>query len=148
MSDPQLDQALDKLDGSGTVEVDRDGRSAEVDVVDVDRIGVRVKGVRVRHDGPVDVEREARALPERLRSLPDPLHPVEVAPDLGGAILRGAPDRDRRYFEAEVEPDRTRIRRTRVGDDGEREEADWTMTRDQLDRLIDEVGGGQPGSEK
>lgn len=147
MSDPQLDKALDALDGSGTVEVDRGGHSAEVDVIDVDRIGVRVKGVRVRHDGPVDVEREASALPDRLRSLPEPVGPVEIAPELGGAKLRGTPDRQQRYFEVEVEPDRTHIHRTQVNDDGEREETDWTMTRDQLDRLIDETAG-QPDSER
>jgi len=147
MSRDPLNKALDDLDGAGTVEVDRDGGSAEVDVVDADRIGVRVKGVRVRHDGPVDVEREARALPDRLRSLPDPVEPVEVAPDLGGAILRGDPDSQRRYFEVDVQPDRTDIHRRQVGDDGERHEADWSMTRDQLDRLIDEAGGAGQGTD-
>ncbi|MEO0605929.1 MAG: hypothetical protein AAF211_31160 [Myxococcota bacterium] len=142
--DPKLDEALDDLDGPGTVEVDHDGRSAEVDVVDVDRIGVRVKGVRVRHDGPVDVQREAEALPDRLRSLPDSVGPIEVAPELGGAILRGTPDRERRYFEVDVQPDRTDIRRKQVDDDGERSETDWSMTRDQLERLIDEVSPDQP----
>ncbi len=141
-SEPKLDDALNELDGPGTIEVDRDGHSAEVDVVDVDRIGVRVKRVRVRHDEPVDVPREAASLPERLRSLPDPVEPVEVAPELGGAILRGRPDEDRRYFEIDVQPDRTDIHRTRVDDSGEREESDWSMTREQLDRLIDETGQG------
>lgn len=141
MTPDPLNKALDDLDGPGTVEVDRDGASAEVDVVDVDRIGVRVKGVRVRHDGPVDVEREAEALPNRLRSLPDPVGPVEVAPELGGAKLRGTPDREQRYFEVDVQPDHTNIRRTKVDDDGERQESDWSMTRDQLDRLIDEASG-------
>jgi len=36
---------------------------------------------------------------------------------------------------------RTSIRRTQVGEQGERVETDWTMTREQLDRLIDETSG-------
>ncbi|MEN0065500.1 MAG: hypothetical protein AAGA48_25375 [Myxococcota bacterium] len=142
MSDSPLDKALDGLKGTpGTIEVDRDNHAAEVDVVDVDRIGVRVRGVRVRRTGSVDVQREAAALPERLRSLPDPVEAVEVAPELGGARLRGTPDREQRYFEVDVQPSHTDIRRTKVGEDGAREESDWSMTREQLDRLIDETAG-------
>lgn len=149
MSAESLDDALDGLKGrSGTIEVDRDAHSAEVDVVEADRIGVRVKGVRVRRDGPLDVAREAEALPDRLRSLSDPVSPVEVEPSLGGARLRGEPDRDRRYFEVDVQPDYTDIRRTRVDDQGDRQEADWTMTRDQLDRLIDEAAGPDQSENK
>lgn len=143
MSGP-LDQALDALpDGRGTVEVERPGASAEIDVLDVDRLGVRVRGVRVRRAEPIDVADEARALPDRMRSLPDRIAPVEVAPELGGARLRTRPDelRGREHFEVDVAPDRTDIRRTRVGDDGAREVTDWTMTREQLDKLIDETSG-------
>lgn len=136
-----LDDALDALDGEeGTVSVERDGGSAEVDVVDADRLGVRVRGVRVRRNAQVDVAKEAEALPKRMRSLGDPVKPVEVAPSLGGARLRSAPRRGE-YFEVDVEPDQTHIRRTRVDEDGERHPTDWTMTRDQLDRLIDEAHG-------
>lgn len=134
-----LDDALDSLaEGSGTVSVDAEGGQAEVDVVEAGKIGVRVKEVRIRRDHPVDVSKEASRLPERLLSLPDPVEPVEVAPELGGATLRSKP-RDGRYFEVGLEPSRTNIRRTRVDDDGKRHDADWTMTRDQLDRLIDEA---------
>ena len=54
--------------------------------------------------------------------------------------MRSQP-REGRYFEIEVQPGRTDIRRTRVNDDGERQPTDWTMTREQLDRLIDEAAG-------
>lgn len=142
MSTP-LDDALDALEGTGTVHIDRSSGHAEVDVVDADRIGVRVRGVRVHRDRDVDVGEEAYALPERLRSLPDRIEPVEVAPTLGGARLRSRPDemRGSEYFEVDVAPRRTDIRRTRVDDHGDRHEVDWTVTRDQLDRLIDEADG-------
>ncbi len=136
-----LDDALDALgDEPGTVSVDREGSQAEVDVVDADRLGVRVKGVRIRRDRVVDVEQEARALPDRLRSLSEPVEPVEVAPDLGGATLRSKPHRGE-YYEVDVEPRGVDIRRNRVDEHGERHATDWTMTREQLDRLIDEADG-------
>jgi len=144
MSDRSLDDALDALPpGGGSVTVDRGGAKATVDVVDRDRIGVRVRGVRVDRERPVDVEREAATLPERLRALPERVAPLEVAPSLGGARLRTRPDelRGRGWFEVDIEPTRTSIRRTKVDEAGERSSADWTMTREQLDRLIDETEG-------
>lgn len=140
-----LDNALDVVPpGVGaTVGVDRAGSTTEVDVVDVDRLGVRVRALRVERERPVDLETEARSLPDRVRSLPDRLEPVEIAPSLGGARLRTRPDeyQRREFFEVDVEPLRTTIRRTRVDDDGTRGPTDWTMTREQLDRLIDETTG-------
>lgn len=137
----RLDEALDALDdGDGTVSIDHQNGHAEVDVVEADRIGVRVREIRIERDRPIDVAGEANALPERMRSLPERVEPVEVAPELGGAVLRSEPHEER-YFEVAVEPTRTGIRRTRVDDEGTRHEEDWTMTRDQLDRLIHEAAG-------
>ncbi|MEQ1568692.1 MAG: hypothetical protein ABMA64_23845 [Myxococcota bacterium] len=144
MTPRSLEHALDSAPaGGGTVEVPRDGGTAEIDLLDVDRLGVRVRGVRVRRDADVDVATEAARLPDQLRSLPDRVTPVEVAPSLGGARLRTRPEelRGGEYFEVDVEPRRTSIRRTRVTEDGTREPTDWTLTRDQLERLIDEAAG-------
>lgn len=148
MSEPgpadSLDTALDAVPaGGGTVGVRRGASTAEIDVVDVDRLGVKVRGVRVERDREVDVAGEARRLPDELRALPDRVVPVEVDPALGGARLRTRPDELRRgeYFEVDVEARRTSIRRTRVAEDGGRAPADWTMSREQLDRLIDEADG-------
>lgn len=144
MSRPTLDEELDRVPaGGGAVQVEREGTRAKVDVVEADRLGVRVRGVEVTRTRPVDVGEEARALPERLRALPERVAPVEVDPALGGARLRTRPEelRGREYFEVDVEASRTSIRRTKVGETGERVETDWTMTREQLDRLIDETSG-------
>lgn len=140
----KLDHALDALPpGGGPVTVEREGATATIDAVEADRIGVRVRGLRVDRDGPVDVAREAGALPDRLRSLPDRVAPVEVAPELGGARLRTRPDelRGREWFEVDVEAGSTAIRKVRADEDGRRQPVDWTLTRDQLDRLIDETAG-------
>ena len=148
MSDTALDNALDELDGPGTVHIDRDHGSAEVDVTDAGPIGVRIREVRVARDVPCDIVEEANALPDRLRALPDPVHPVEIAPTLGGATLRSLPTAAPRqeYFEVDVAPIGTTIRRTRVDADGTRRSAEWAMTREQLERLIDEAtpSSGQP----
>jgi hypothetical protein len=139
-----LDQALDDLPaGGGTVTVDRDGAEATVEAVDADRLGVRVKRLRVDRDVPVDIEEEAHSLPDRLRSLPDRVVPIEIAPELGGARLRTRPEelRGREWFEVDVDRDGTSIRRVRADEDGSRVPVDWTLTREQLDRLIDETKG-------
>ncbi|MCB9686289.1 MAG: hypothetical protein H6735_14700 [Alphaproteobacteria bacterium] len=140
-----LDDALDALPADGgTAEVQRGDHRARVDVVEADRLGVRIRKLEVERDQPVDVAREARELPERLRSLPDRVAPVEIAPSLGGARLRTRPDelRGKEYFEVDVEPTRTTVRRTRATEDG-REPTDFTLTREQLERLIDEVGDSE-----
>lgn len=139
-----LDEALNKApSGGGTVSVPRGAGSADVDVVEVDRLGVRVRGVVVNRDRPVDVVREAERLPGAIRSLPDRVAPVEVDPALGGARLRTHPDelRGDKYFEVDVEPRRTTIKRIAVEETGQRQSTDWTMTREQLERLIEETEG-------
>jgi len=138
-----LNDALDALDGAGTVEVERPGGRAEVDVVDAGRLGVSVRRVKVHRDQAVDVADEARELPERLRALPERVAPVEVDPTLGGARLRTRPDelRGRDFFEVDVAPHDTEVRRTRIDEDGQRHPADFTLTREQLERLIEQTGG-------
>lgn len=139
-----LNDALDRVPtGGGIVRVDRDDTQAEVDVIDADRLGVKVRAVRINRNQPVDIAQEAAALPDRMRSLPDRIEPVEVAPELGGARLRTRPDelRHNEYFEVDVEEKRTSIHKTRMSEDGTRTPADFTLTRDQLDRLIDEASG-------
>ena len=141
MSQPTLDEALDKLDGGGIVEVEEPGGTTSVDVVEADKLGVRVRSVQVGHSVR-DVEAHAQSLPDRLRAIPARLQPVEVDRTLGGAVLRTRPDQMRRgrFFEVEVRPEQTDVKRFRV-DDGERTQEEFTLTRDQLRDLVDEVRG-------
>lgn len=136
-----LDDALDALDGSGVVDVQEGGHRTRVDVVEAGRLGVKVRSVEVGH-GAVDIPRHAERLCEDLRALPDRLSPVEVDATLGGAILRTAPRdmRRGRFFEVEARPEQTGIRRFRVSEDGRQPEP-FTLTRDQLRDLVDEVRG-------
>jgi hypothetical protein len=137
-----IDEALEAKGASGTVEASADGATAEVDVVDVDRLGVRVRGIRVRRAEPFDVDEEARELPERMRSLPDRIEPVEVDRRLGGAILRSKPEemRDREFFELGLTGPRDMdLKRLKAEPGQEREPTDWTMSRKGLGRLLDEM---------
>jgi hypothetical protein len=138
-----LREALD--DGkTGKVEVEAGGSSAEVDVVDVDRIGVQVRGVRVRREQAYDVEGVAERWPKELRDLPDRVQPVEVDARLGGASLRSRPDemRDDSFVEVDVRGSEASVHKLRKKPGGGREAVDWTMTRDQLGRLLDDLAEG------
>lgn len=139
----RLDRALA---GPGIVRVEHEGRVAEVDVVEVDRLGVRVRSVRV-DAGPagVSVQEAAARLPGALRGLPERLVTVEVAPTLGGAVVRTAAEevRGREFFEARTDGRVTDLERVRVSADG-RERVPFTVTREVLGRIVDRVSG-EPG---
>lgn len=137
----ELDRALDGVPAGGTVEVARPGGRAAIDVVEADRLGVKVRRVGVTREHPIAVDAEARRLAEGMRALPERLEPVEIAPELGGAVLRTRPEelRRREFFEVGITPGSTTVTRQRVTDDG-RAPADFTLTRDQLDGLLDELG--------
>lgn len=135
-----MQDALDKHDGDGPVQADAKSASVEIDATDIGPIGVRVRQIRVKTD-PLEITDAARALPERLRALGEPVVPVEVAPKLGGTTLRTAPDdmRSGEFFDVDVKADgRHTISRHRVTEDG-RKPIEWAMTRDQLGRLLDDL---------
>jgi hypothetical protein len=138
-----IDEALDKHSGeAGTVSVHGDVGTADVEIVEFGRIGVRVREIRVDRRCEIDVKEEAQRMAERLRSLGEALAPVEVAPTLGGAILRTRPEemRDREFYEVNVTSAGTSgVRRFRIGEDNGRESVDFDLTRDQLGRILDEL---------
>jgi len=123
----------------------RDGeRAAQVDVHEVDRLGVRVRRIRVEREDPYDVERVAERWPRELRDLPDRVEPVEVDPRLGGATLRSRPDelRDDRFIDIEVRGRSAEVHRHTRNRGGDRESADLTLTREQLGRMVDDLVRG------
>ncbi len=71
--------------------------------------------------------------------------PIEIDTAHGRAILRTDPDamRRREFFEVDVQSGGdVDVRRLRVDDDGERGEIDWTLTREQLGRVLAEIAHG------
>lgn len=136
----RLDRALA---GPGIVRVEHEGRVAEVDVVEVDRLGVRVRSLRVdAGPGEVSVQEAGARLPGALRGLPERLVTVEVAPTLGGAVVRTVPEevRDREFFEARTDGRVTQLERVRATGEG-REQVPFTVTREALGRIVDRVAG-------
>lgn len=125
----------------GTIHAEHEGRAAEVEVVDVDRLGATVRGIRVHVPTSAPLGEQAARLPEAVRTLPDRVVPIEVDPRLGGAVLRSHPKDivDREYFEVRAGGGEASIARHRVGD-GTHASVPFTVTREQLRRLVDDVG--------
>jgi hypothetical protein len=140
-----LAEELGRATGPGTVVVEHEGRRAEADVLDSDRLGARVAEVRVKRNPGFDVAEEAERLSKRIRSLPERLVPSEVDRGLGGAILRSDPDEMHggEFFELDVRSTgETRLGRQRAVPGSDREKLDFTLTHGQLGRLVDELGDG------
>lgn len=157
-----LGRALDAaVAGPGVVRVDGDGRAAEVDVIDADKLGVRVRRVRVEASGPLEASRvgpgdaaggssraralheEVERLTEAFRGLPERIVPVEVSPALGGAVLRSAPQdvENREYFEVRTDGRVTELERVHAPAGEPRRSVPFTLTREALARIVDRVAG-------
>lgn len=136
-----LGERLDAALAPGVVRAEAEGRTAEVEVAEVDRLGARVRAVRVEVPRGDTLGAQAERLPEALRVLPDRVVPVEVDPGLGGAVLRSRPRdvRDGEFFEARADGRSLTLGRRRAGPEG-REDVPFTLTREQLRRLVDDVG--------
>lgn len=136
-----LDEALDAHEGSGEVHAADGEHSATLDVEQVGPIGIRIRKLCVKRP-PLDVGEAAEAYPERMRALGEPLKPIEIDRRLGGTTLRTKPEsmRNGEFFDVEVRSDgQTGIRRLKVDEAGDRREIPWSMTRDQLGRLLDDL---------
>lgn len=138
-----LARRLDRdITGAGTVRVEADGSRVEAEVTEAGPVGVRLRRLRVEHDAPRDLLEEAETLPKRTRALGERLVPVEVDPRLGGGVLRTDLEdmRGREFFELSLGPGHVEVGRQRVVEDG-REEVDFALTREQLERLVEGLQG-------
>lgn len=126
------------IKGAGEVTVqDGSGRRATLHVRDADRLAVELEGIDVH--APADLGDRAGHLARELRPGGERLRAFEIDPRLGGATLRTHPEdmRGRRFFEVDVHPDGARLRRLGVDDAGRRAAEGFTVTREQLGRLVD-----------
>ena len=141
-----LGKAFDEALGatpSGNVHAQGPHTRADVEVVESDRLGVTVRRLTVRRDETRDLVDEARELPDRLRSLPERFQAIEVDRGLGGAILRTRPEDiadDGEYYELGLHGADVELSRKKVEPGGTRADVDFTLTRKQLGRLLDELG--------
>ena len=110
--------------------------------MDVDRLGATLRGVNIRVPDPADLTRQVERLPDGMRALTDRIVPVEVAPGLGGAVLRSDP-RDiveGEFFDIRTGRGGTEVTRQHRGPNGA-EPRSFTLTRGQLRRLVDGIEG-------
>lgn len=142
-----LADELDRHLRPGTVSVSGGGAqgggaSASADVVDLDRLGVSLRGLRVTVPGRT-LREAVGALPDAVgRALGEPLVVTEVAPALGGAVLRSPVDRDdREFYEVRTDGEQASVERWRVGEEG-RERVPFTLTRKDLGRVVEGLGAG------
>jgi hypothetical protein len=137
-----FNEALDPSTDPIEVTVTSGGSSATVDVIESDRLGVRVRSIQVHCAHPRTPEQAAVELPDALRDLPTRLVPTEVDATLGGITLRTSPDDMPHgdFFQVDVRGDHTTIERLQPNQRGDRTNLDWTMTRDQLGRVLDKLG--------
>jgi hypothetical protein len=132
-----LGESLDRSLAPGRVEVESDGARAVAEVSGVDRYGVQVRSLHIHRAVGEGLQDAVSGLPDALRALPERILPVEVSPSLGGAILRSDPRDmiDQEYFEVRTDGQDTSVHRYRRGS-GSREEVPFTLTRDQVRRVV------------
>lgn len=139
---------LPGVDG-GKVSVDGEQGSVEAELADVDRLGATVDRLKVRVRQPSSLPQQARGICERVRGLGERLVPVEVDERLGGGVLRSDPGdmRGRRYFEVGLDGDGATLERYKATPGGGREREPFTVTREQLGRLVDDLAEGLESTE-
>jgi hypothetical protein len=137
-----VDELLDHALKPGTVTVGGPAAGVEVDVADVDRLGVRVHSVRVRCEGR-GLAAAAEHLPEALSgALRRPFAVVEHDVVLGGTVAR-SPVEARGFFELRSSGCEATLERWRVTGEG-RVRTPWTMTREDLGAVVRAMGAGGP----
>jgi len=115
----------------------------EAEVIDVDRLGVLVRRLRVwRADRTLD--QAVSAVPEALRSATRQDFVVtESDASLGGAVARTAVE-GREFYELHITGAEATLERWRVGNDG-RDSVAWPLTREDLGRVVRALGAeGRP----
>jgi hypothetical protein len=123
MSDTIAKNVADRLrqqigQGAGSVSVDGDGVTVNVDVEQCERYASGVRGIQVTPAQPGgDVRGVAERIVEGVTAIGDPLAIVECEPRAGQAIVRSAePETDEggvTYWEADVRQDGTSLHRYR-----------------------------------
>lgn len=143
----KLVDALKNSTGSGRreVEVDHDGTTARARIEGSGPYGSAIDELTVVRpgEGDGDLERQADDLVDRLSYMPERVRKHEIAPALGGGILRSEPDemRNREYQEIGLQGGHeARVRRYRYDPEaGERRAIPQNYAHDTLERLTDDL---------
>ncbi len=146
----KLIDALKNSSGSGRreIEVDHEGASARAKVRGSGPYGSSIEGLSVQvPDGgeEADIGRQADALVDRLSYLPERIKKHEIAPGLGGGVLRSEPEdmREREYQEIKLNGGKEAdVRRYKYDKKKrERREIPQNYAHETLERLTDDLAG-------
>jgi len=138
-----LDAALDAATGKGenapgTIEATAGGATVVAEIIDVDRLGVVVERLRVT-TGPGDLKLRAVRAAERVRPGGAALHAIELDTRLGGGVLRTETQRDNRFYELGLDETGGVLTRHHKESNGRRSREPFTVTRADLEQLLDEL---------
>ncbi len=137
-----IDRALDAERAvDAPAEVQGQGWRARIHTQQVGPVGVVVDRVRVE-GVPGDITKRAQDLAERLRPQGERLDAVEVAPQLGGAVLRTRRDdiRRGRFFQVELDESGADLTRLRKDPGRGRRSEGFAVTREELGRIVEDMG--------
>lgn len=126
---------------TGPVEVEANEGRVQLDLADADRLGAKIDRLRVSVPSAAPLGQQAERICRRVRTLPERLVPIEIDDRLGGGILRSTADemRNKRYFEVGLDGDGATLERFKARPEGGRERQPFTLTREQLGRLVDDL---------
>ena len=129
---------------SGPVNVETETGSVEVDLADADRLGAQIDRLKVSVPSAAPLHQQAENISRRVRHLPERLVPHEVDERLGGGVLRSDPVdmRGKRYFEVGLDGESATVERYCAQPGGGRKREPFTLTREQLGRLVDDLAEG------
>jgi len=140
--DAALDAATGKDEGAaGTIEASSGGIQVKADIADVDRLGVVIDRVEVTTDSG-NIEQRAARLVKQVRPDGQRLRAIEVDNRLGGGMLRTSPLKTNggRFYEIDLNETGGVLTRHRKDAEGQRHAEQFTMTREGLGRLVEDIG--------
>jgi len=135
-----LDDATRSEHAPGLLEASYGGARVQAEIVDVDRLGVIVERLRVQA-GSGDLEGQAERIAQTVRPAGQQLRAVEVDTRLHGGVLRTTAEHmvGGRFYQVGIDAQGAELTRHHKDEDGRRVRERFTLTREHLGRLVDEL---------
>ena len=135
-----LNEAATAAGSPGVIEAQKGSSRVRAEVVDVDRLGVVVE--RLRIDCPAgDLAGRMARVAASVRPAGQHLKPIEMDERLGGGTLRTTAEHMMRgrFYQVGIDLQGAELARHRRDESGQRTREKFTLTREHLGRLVDEL---------
>jgi hypothetical protein len=135
-----LDEASRGDSPAGVIHASHGGVSVQAEIIDVDRLGVVVESLKV-HAGAGDVAKRVDRVAATVRPAGQPLRTIEVDARLGGGVLRTTAEHmmGGRFYSVDIDSEGAELTRHRRDESGQRTREKFTLTREHLGRLVDDL---------